>query len=278
LIPRIIWIMWWQGIDEAPDLVKQCYASWKKYNSNWKIIFLDENNLAEYLNLRDIIDINRQDITIQKIANLVRMNLLARYGGVWADSTCFCCRPLDDWIDGYSSSGFFAFEPSAKDRVMSNWFLASDKKCYLTKRFCEEHNLFWKNNQFLNRENKAGRFMVKKLKKILNQDASRTRWWFSFFVLKVLRVYPYHVFPYLFAELIKNDIQCRKIWEETKKISVDIPNKLQIEGMLKPLSEKIKREIDNREAPFYKLTWKYIRKNKDVPLEGTVLGYLLYSK
>ena len=58
-------------------------------------------------------------------ANVLRMELLARHGGVWVDATCFCVRPLDEWLPAQMSSGFFAFARPARSRLLANWFLAA---------------------------------------------------------------------------------------------------------------------------------------------------------
>ena len=273
-IPRIIWIMWWQGFDKAPDLVKKCYFSWKKHNPTWKIILLDEKNLDEYIDVQNIVNINRRDITIQKVSNILRINLLKKYGGVWVDATCFCCVPLDTWLSNYTKSGFFAFANPGKDRLFSSWFLVSGKNGYLISKYCDEHNLFWNRNCFSNQYTKQGLFIVKQLSRILNRNSYTTKWWFSWVVLKIIKVYPYFIFHYHFAKIIKEDTLFRRIWNETEKYSADIPHKVLSSGLLQPLSQEIKQYIDNSQSPLYKLTWKY---KVDKFSEGCTLHYLLES-
>merc|ERR1740123_1194005 len=62
-------------------------------------------------------------------SDLLRLALLAFYGGVWADSTMLCRRPLDSWLPEAAASGFFAYAPEDNEQrlsVMSS-FLASVK-------------------------------------------------------------------------------------------------------------------------------------------------------
>ena len=33
-----IYILWFQGFDNAPLLVKNCVQSWKHYNPDWNIV------------------------------------------------------------------------------------------------------------------------------------------------------------------------------------------------------------------------------------------------
>ncbi len=98
LVPRKIWIYWHQGMSEAPFVVRKCIESWVKENPGWEVNFLDKDNLGEYvvLNLREEKLVN---LPLPHQSDLVRLQLLSKYGGVWADATTLCMRPLDDWID-----------------------------------------------------------------------------------------------------------------------------------------------------------------------------------
>lgn len=272
LIPKVIWMFWMQGLKELPELIRICHASWKKQNPDWQVVFLDRDNLNDYLDMQSIVDMNREDITIQKISNLIRINLMAEYGGIWVDATTFCCRPLDRWIHDAASSGFFVFSYPQKDRILSSWFMASAKGNVLSTTFAAAHNRFWQNNHFVNQDKRLGRFFLRHLTHWLNTDDVRTRWWLSFWVRKVLKIYPYYIFHYHFAEIVRTDVLCRKNWDEMKKISSDIPHRLIHAGLSAPLTKEIKKEIDSKEAPLYKLSWKY---DKNAFVQGCHLDYLL---
>ena len=276
-IPRVIWILWLQGFNNAPDVVKKCLQSWQDYNPDWELITLDSENLSTYLNFRQIIDLdNRPDITVQEVSNIIRTNLLASYGGVWVDATCLCCQPLNTWIDEYASSGFFAFYKPARDRLLSNWFLASSPDCYLTTRFCQEHNYFWNQHRFVHPSKCYSRVVVGLLKKILNRNVNSTRFWFSPLILKIARIYPYHIHHYHLAKLINNDTRCKEIWQETKKFPADIPHKLKHFGLTKPITEELKQHMDAKVTPCYKLAWKKLTsKDNDDFSSESVIEYVL---
>mmetsp|Transcript_64365 Transcript_64365/g.199332 ORF Transcript_64365/g.199332 Transcript_64365/m.199332 type:complete len:254 (-) Transcript_64365:52-813(-) len=61
-------------------------------------------------------------------SDLLRLLLLTLYGGVWADSTMLCRRPLDSWLPESAASGFFAFAPESieEDLPVMSSFLASE--------------------------------------------------------------------------------------------------------------------------------------------------------
>lgn len=88
-----IWIFWWQGIDNAPDLVKVCFASVTRYLSNdWDIILLTKDNYKEYVSFPDFIlkKFDKGVITLTHFSDLLRLELLIQYGGMWLDATVFC--------------------------------------------------------------------------------------------------------------------------------------------------------------------------------------------
>jgi hypothetical protein len=291
-IPRTIWFLWLQGLDNAPMLVKKCYASWKRHNPKWNVVLLDEKNIGKYLDIRGLGIVN-EGIIKQAFSDLVRINLLAQFGGVWVDATCFCQVSLDAWLDKYTKSGFFAFYKPARDRWIASWFLASAPNCHLVLKWCDESNKYWRNNSFSIHGSHLinGRYITEGrynggilwltyhlinmiLTRTINRDTNATKIWFSYFVRKIIKVYPYFWFHYLFDRVIQEDAKCMQIWAETKKYGAYIPHKLLINGLFRPLSEEIRQHIDDKQSPVYKLTWKYIDSKYK---EGCALHYLLES-
>ncbi len=66
------------------------------------------------------------DLTTNKYSNFLRGHLLAEQGGVWADATLLCLKPLDGWLPQiFAQTDFFAFARPGADRMLSNWFLAA---------------------------------------------------------------------------------------------------------------------------------------------------------
>ena len=87
-LPKIVWILWFQGWDKAPWLSQKCAESWKKLNPGWDVRLIDENNCPVPI----------YGDTAQARSDVVRLELLAKYGGIWADSTMLCMQPLDSWV------------------------------------------------------------------------------------------------------------------------------------------------------------------------------------
>lgn len=104
--------------------------------------------MGDYVDLDAVSGGSVDKIMPQKLSNWIRINLLDRHGDVWTDATCLCMQPLDEWIHDEARSGFFAFSKPGPDRLMSNWFLASDTECKLTAQLCEVVNAYCRANGF----------------------------------------------------------------------------------------------------------------------------------
>ena len=95
-----VWVLWWQGLDAAPDIVKICVNSIKKNIGNRKLIILDENNYKDYTNLHPRYEKMLENGVISKtqFSDLLRLNLLYNRGGIWLDSTYLLTGNLPQYI------------------------------------------------------------------------------------------------------------------------------------------------------------------------------------
>jgi len=259
-LPKKIWFLWLQGLDEAPIEVKKCYESWVRNNHGWQVIFIDKQTITEYVHLPG------WDIEEYVASELLRLNLLARYGGVWADATCYCVKPLDEWLPGYMNAGFFAFNRPGPDRMLSSWFMASYPQNPIITAFQKSVNEFWGENTGIRLiENTRWKFLYKHLQRLNPQI------WFSSFFTKILKVHPYFWFHYTFENVYLKFPSVKKTWDSVPKFSADIPHKLLFAGLFNPVTEELRSEIDQKTTPVYKLTWKY---QPEQYLPGTIMYYL----
>lgn len=83
------WVMWWQGEDNMPPLVKKCYDNSKKWCNN--ICLITKDNYKDYLELPLDVEkkIDSGHIKMAQLSDIIRVNLLYNYGGLWIDSTIF---------------------------------------------------------------------------------------------------------------------------------------------------------------------------------------------
>ena len=217
-VTKNIFIYWEQKFINAPEVVKKCVLSWKLKNPTWKIIELDKDNLKEYINIEENIDIKNKKIYKAAYSDIIRIYLLEKYGGCWCDATTFCNKPLDSWLHDNISNGFFAFNKPAKDRLLSNCFLYSEKNNYIIKKWKEKITSYWNNHK------------------------------------KINHYFRHH---YIFGYLYNNNKKFKNIWDLTPKISADGPHFLQKKGLLNTISDKVKNHIVTKQTPLYKLTYKY---------------------
>lgn len=272
-IPEKIWIYWHQGLAEAPFIVRKCVDSWVRENPSRDVVFLNSANVCNYTTL-DLPQNKLSNLSLAIQSDLLRLSLLSKYGGVWADATTLCMKPLDEWLEDSCRSGFFSFYRPGPDRLLSNWFLASQKDCPIVSQLYEKLTIFWLENDFYT-PSRFQEYAIKKLEKLLNRSHKTTRFWFTPIVTKLVRVYPYYVFHYMFERLVSTDPECRNIWNETIKISSDGPHAIHREGLFSKPSTHIREHITNRVSPLYKLTWKYDQRRYS---PSTLLYFLLEGR
>lgn len=84
----------------------------KKYSNGYEVILLSKETLKDYVDeLPDFVweKFGKGGFDFPKIANLVRLQLLSAYGGVWLDSTIYLTKPLEKiWLE----KDFFALQRS----------------------------------------------------------------------------------------------------------------------------------------------------------------------
>jgi Capsular polysaccharide synthesis protein len=265
--PRIIWFLWFQGLDNAPYVVRKCYESWAARNPGWELVCLDDASLQAFVSTGYYAG-SFATLSRQQRSDLVRLDLLARYGGVWVDATCFCVQPLDRWLPPNLDSGFFAFCRPRPDRIISNWFLAAKPQNILVSRLFEFMLDYWNSHPFRSdRQDFSGRALARFLR-----ISSRTRaWWFSRVIKDWLAISPYYAMHFAFEKLVREDPECARVWEGTPKVSAVLPHRLCRAGLLSPVSVAIRSEIDRRVVPIYKTSWDL---RQGIP-EDSTLGYLL---
>lgn len=109
---KIIWQFWFQGTQNAPALVQKCFDSVKRQmGDEWQIVILDENNLSDYINFPSFVLQKLKEGVLSKtfFSDLLRVCLLATYGGVWLDATIYLSGKIPaTWL----SKDFFALQRS----------------------------------------------------------------------------------------------------------------------------------------------------------------------
>ena len=145
-----IFVLWWQGIENAPEIVKICNNSLNRAIDikDTKIIFLDKNNYKDFIDIPQYImnKFNQGKISVTHLSDYIRFKILYKYGGIWVDATLLFTQKIDK---GLFTRDFFTLKnPDAYiDDITSRWecFFIGGKKGYsffkLLINFWEE---YWK--------------------------------------------------------------------------------------------------------------------------------------
>ena len=137
---KIVWV-YWENIkrDTFPTYISLCIDNLykKTKDTDYKVIYLNENNIREYLpNLRKDFD----NLLIAQKTDYYRIALLEKYGGVWIDADVIVMnnlKPIFDKLEeGYDYVGFgcTGYECVNGYGKPSNWVIGSLKNGKLIKR------------------------------------------------------------------------------------------------------------------------------------------------
>lgn len=261
---------WHQGFNKAPAVIKNCVRQWQYLHSDWQIHLLDQHNVYKYAKPLEINPSILNNMKLAHRSDLIRTQLLIKYGGVWADPTCFPLQKLEDWLPEKMGAGFFFFYKPGRDRIISNWFIAAEKGNTVLIRLYDALIDYWNKNNFKNLGRTDTKF-EKQLNRFLNRSLNSTTLWFSPLMTKVLRIYPYMVYHFMLYRLISKYKSIKQQFDLMPKYSATPTHSLQKAGMMKVLTPEIKAVIDKKLIPIFKLTYKV--KQELIP-ENSNLKYL----
>lgn len=91
--PKFIWTMWWQGEENAPELVQSTLYYIRKFaeTNGYTTIVIDKNNIDKYLVVPKFVysKLEKGSLGVANFSDLVRFMLMEQYGGIWLDSTMY---------------------------------------------------------------------------------------------------------------------------------------------------------------------------------------------
>lgn len=141
---RTIWIYWDAGLENSPKLIRACVKSWRLRNPGWTIRTIDKRTVSDWVSMEDI-ESRHPKLTIQAYSDILRWRLLSKHGGVWADATLYCVKPLDSWLmSEMTPRGFFVFR-SPEPYLYHSWFIAGNPLNTIVREMDAELNRFFLN-------------------------------------------------------------------------------------------------------------------------------------
>ena len=246
---RKIWFCWFQGLDNAPELIRINLKSWRERNPTWEIVVLDNSNISNFVNLEAILGENIEFISPASMSDVLRVNLLEKYGGVWVDATTFCNTALDEWLYESMYEGFFGLKNGSNDRIVSTFFIACEAKHPLISAWKKETNLYWKN---IFRNQVKYSHVRRDLERSLSVSHLKAQNWLSRIVVNELKIYPYFWFHYLFYQILNTQVGLREFFDKCKnEFSGKVSGFLREESLNVSSNPRISKILNNG-APFFK--------------------------
>lgn len=124
-----IWVCWFQGMENAPEIIKICQTSLRRYLKEREIVVLTNENINQYVSFPEFIQEKYQKgkIPMAHYSDLLRLEVLTRYGGTWIDATVLCTG--NHFPKEILDSDLFFFqhirEGDTQFRGISNWFVSA---------------------------------------------------------------------------------------------------------------------------------------------------------
>ena len=146
-----LWVSWFQGYDNAPELPRKCIDNIRSRFSDYQVVLIDQDNFSEYIDIPDwfLEKWKKGMIDNTKLSNLIRLELLIKYGGIWMDSTVFCSdSKLPDYIT--NSDLFMYAENGLGDiRMGATWLISAKSNNNILRATRDVYLEYWKNENEL---------------------------------------------------------------------------------------------------------------------------------
>ena len=204
-----IFTLWLQGEEQAPDIVKSCFASIRKHCTQ-PLVILDGETVFDWITLPEAIveKYKAGKIKPAHFADICRVELLHTYGGYWLDSTCYVSAPIPAWITEHD---FFVFMAGEKVHgnysFIQNCFIRARKGNYLLEAWRAMILDYW-----LHEDRRVDYFQHQVMFRTLvtyNATASKL-----FGEMAQLDQYPTHLYLYEYKDLPYDEKVLLKVAEE----------------------------------------------------------------
>lgn len=145
--PERAFTIWFQGEENAPELVKACFRS-MRHNLKQELVVLDETTLFDWITLPDYIveKWKKGEIPHTQFSDICRVALLYEHGGLWFDATDFITAPVPQYI---MDQDCFLFMAGNKIRgsyaFIQSCFIRGRKGNPLLGIWREADYIYWKN-------------------------------------------------------------------------------------------------------------------------------------
>jgi hypothetical protein len=250
MIPKIVWLWWEQGWDNAPFISSYTVKSFTLLNPDFKINLVSRDNINDFIDAEYNWLFNCRGAAFR--ADIIRLLLLQKYGGVYADAATFCCINILNFINEIKFDNFWGFDIKSftKDkndrRTLASWFYISMPNTYIINNFT---NVFLKN---------AKKNPIK---------------------------HPYFLHHYTLTDLIENDTKFKEWYNKLTKISA-FQNRIHTHLLSQPHTTVVKQKdwfhptdivssIKNKKFKILKLRHRGVGDEKQLLEQGTFFRLII---
>lgn len=149
-----IFVFWWQGFNNAPEIVKSCFKSVERHKGTHKVIAITKDNWFKYADIPDFIinKVKSGTITLTHFSDILRVALLYKNGGIWIDATLYLTKDIPSNLNNfyfYTVKHNLYKEFHICKGLWQDSFLASGKNNLLMKYMYDSFINYWKRENML---------------------------------------------------------------------------------------------------------------------------------
>ena len=145
-----VWVCWWQGEEQMPDLVKACVNRLRdSLPRETSLHIISWDNVERYVTLPDhVLRKHREGlIGLAHLSDVLRFGLLSSYGGVWIDATVYLSGPLPRklYTEAFHTQCFANEESCPREACRGKWcgFFLGGQKDNVIFPFMYEALCYW---------------------------------------------------------------------------------------------------------------------------------------
>ena len=87
-----VWVCWWTGLENAPELVKRCIQSIQQNAGQHPVHVISKDNYSHFISIPQYMldKVQTGNLGLAHFSDYIRVKLIAEHGGLWLDATIFC--------------------------------------------------------------------------------------------------------------------------------------------------------------------------------------------
>lgn len=149
-----IWVMWWQGLDDAPSLVINNVARLYSIFGRERVIVISRNNYMLYTNIKPhlVKKLKIGKISFTLWSDIVRYNLLLNNGGVWIDSTVVLSKSFLPYLKTVKKYPYFSICSTENDHQYisecrwTGWLIGGKRNYELFRFVTNFFDIYYQNH------------------------------------------------------------------------------------------------------------------------------------